>query len=179
MNPKQYFKKQKPWLQGGIVGVGVCLLLFVFYIFIYFPTINKIYAEDIAKYGGTPAWTTNIPLYTGHLFPLFSHFIIEGSPLVGAFCKPTEKICISWVAKEFFPEIHPGEECVPLTLEDEEMGELINGCCEQQEMAPKESCRETVEISGFFALVLILFAVYFLIGAGIGWVIARKRRIKR
>jgi len=70
------FLPKKLWLRGGIIGVIVCVALFLFYLFIYFPTIDKIYTEDIEKYSGPPAWTTTVALVTGHLFPLLSGFII-------------------------------------------------------------------------------------------------------
>jgi hypothetical protein len=77
MSVKRIFS-EKIWLKCGIIGVAICLALFVFYLFIYFPIINMIYVDDIARYGGTPGWTTNIPFFTGHFFPFFSGFILEG-----------------------------------------------------------------------------------------------------
>lgn len=76
-NIKQWFIKNKFWLKSGINGSIVCFSFFLFYIFIYFPVIDKIYANDILDYGGTPNWTMNIPLITGHFFIIFSSFILE------------------------------------------------------------------------------------------------------
>lgn len=84
MNIKQWFLKGSPWLKGGIIGVIVCVVFFLFYLFIYFPVIDKIYANDIAKYGGTPGWTLVLPTYTGHFFSLFSGFMLEGVGLGSA-----------------------------------------------------------------------------------------------
>jgi hypothetical protein len=83
MNIKQWFLKKSFWLRGGIIGVIVCASLFLFYIFLYFPVIDKVYANDIIKYGGTPNWTLVLPMYTGHFFPFFSGFIAEGLGLGG------------------------------------------------------------------------------------------------
>lgn len=81
MNIKQWFLKRSLWLRGGITGVIVCVVLSLFYLFVYFPVIDKIYANDIVKYGGTPNWTLTLPMYTGHFFSFFSSFILEGTRL--------------------------------------------------------------------------------------------------
>lgn len=81
------FKKmfsEKTWLKSGVIGIVICATLFLFYIFVYFPIIDRIYADDIAKYGGTPNWTLSIPFYTGHFFPFFSSFMLEGFGLGNA-----------------------------------------------------------------------------------------------
>ena len=64
------FKTKKLWLKGGIIALAVCLILGLFYLFAYFPIIDKIYAADIEAYGGTPEWTTTIPILTGHFCQL-------------------------------------------------------------------------------------------------------------
>lgn len=172
MSFPRWFQSRRPWLKGGLGGVGICVLLFLFYIFAYFPIIHKVYADDITAYGGTPAWTTNIPLYTGHLIPLMSHFVIEGTALVPLFCKATEPVCTSWVNKEYYE----GQNCVPWPGGDRETGIEYAGCCEDLIMTPTPECEERVEAIGFFALLLLLLAVYFCIGAIVGLVLGRRKR---
>jgi hypothetical protein len=95
MNIKQWFLKKSFWLRGGIIGASVCVSLFLFYLFIYFPVIDKIYANDIVKYGGTPNWTLALPTYTGHFFPFFSGFIAEGLGLGGAWLETVVGVAIT------------------------------------------------------------------------------------
>jgi len=158
MRLKQWFLSRKLWLRGGIIGVIVCIVLFLFYIFIYFPAIDKIYAEDIEAYGGTPAWTTNVPLVTGHLFPLFSGFIVP----YGFLCEFTEPICTLWSAVN-----EPGG--VPWTMEGQA------GYCIQQTMTPTNSCDNLSETVGFLGLAAMLLGIYFVIGAAIGGFIQKRK----
>lgn len=163
MRFKRWFQLKKPWLKGGIIGAIVCILLFFFYMFAYFPLINTIYADDIAIKGYSPEWTTTIPLVTGHLFPILSHFIVEGSPINGMFCKPVEPICARWEA-----DITPN--CISWTLESGEVG-----CCVEQVMEPTAACTERVEMVVFLIMSFLLVVVYFTIGAVIA-LIAHKRK---
>lgn len=159
-------------------GVAVCIALLLFYLFAYFPLIDKIYAEHIERKegtpacfersGGAPAWTTSIPLYTGHFFPLFPHFILEGNSVVPSFCQATEPHCVSWVSTELAQE--EGLDCLPWIEEEEG----VPGCCKEQIMQPTMACEERVEALGFFALLLLLAGVYFIIGAAIGWVVQQR-----
>ncbi|MBI2147866.1 hypothetical protein HYU19_05345 [Candidatus Woesearchaeota archaeon] len=172
MRLTRWFQSRKPWLKGGLVGVGICVFLFFFYLFVYFPVIDKVYADDIAAHGGTPAWTTTIPMVTGHLLPLLSHFIIEGTALAPTFCKATEQGCSTWVAKEYYD----GQDCVPWPEKDEETGTEYAGCCEQLIMAPTAECEGRIEMAGFLVSVLLLMGVYFTLGAIVGWAVGRRKR---
>ncbi len=158
MNLQKGFLPKRLWLRGGIIGAIVCIVLFLFYIFIYFPTIDKIYAEDIKAYGGTPAWTTTVPLMTGHFFPLLSHFIVP----YGFLCEFKEPICTSWSATN-----EPGG--VPWTMEGQA------GYCIEQTMTPTDSCANLSEAIGFWGLAAMLLGIYFVIGAAIGGFIQKRK----
>ncbi|MDP3698696.1 MAG: hypothetical protein Q8R47_03845 [Nanoarchaeota archaeon] len=163
MDLKKLFQSKPAWLKGGIKGSIICVILFLFYLLIYFPVINNIYAEDIAIYGGTPAWTTAIPLFTGHLFPLFSGFVVP----YGFFCKSTEPICTQWVIEDIAAE--EGLDCVPWID-----GEGGAGCCIEQSTAPTDTCAKISDGVGFAGLMILLMGIYFVIGAIIGRIIHQK-----
>ncbi|MBI5391072.1 hypothetical protein HZB02_06310 [Candidatus Woesearchaeota archaeon] len=131
-------EKRSPrlWLKGGIIGVVVCVCLFIFYAYGYFPLLQSIYGSE-----PQPGWTLIPPIVTGHIFPLFSGFIVP----YGFGCPFTETACMEWSF----------------------------GYCLKQEMFPTEACADRSEMIGFFSLVIILLAVYFGIGALIGWLIGR------
>ncbi len=154
-----YFPK-KLWLRGGIIAVIVCVGLFLFYSCIYFPIINNLYVEDIASYGGTPEWTTTIPLVTGHFFPLLSGFIVPH----GFLCEFTEPVCTNWSSEN-------ATGSVLWTMEGQA------GYCLEQTMTPTDSCAKLSEIVGFLGLTTLLVGVYFVIGAGIG-IFIQKRKAK-
>ncbi len=168
MNPQKWFTSKELWLRGGMIGAVVCVILFLFYLFVYFPVIDTIYAERLATEGSTPTWATAIPLVTGHFFPLFSHFIVEGYSVVPMFCEETESHCVSWVAEEYAPE--SGVLCtIPWTEEG------IPGCCVRLIRTPTSACDKRVEEVGFFALVLMLIGIYFILGALIGWIVQKRK----
>lgn len=152
---------KKPWLRGGIISAGICVLLFLFYLFVYFPIIEKVYSEQTASDGTLPAWSTTIPLVTGHLFPLFSHFIWPYSLL----CEFTESRCVSWAASDLAPNC-----AVPWVEEGQQ------GCCLQLIKEPTSACEARSEMIGFGSLSLLLIAIYFVIGAGIGWFVGRRKK---
>ncbi len=158
MNPRKEFFSKKPWLQGGIMGVIVCILLFLFYIFMYLPAIHEIYAEEIAEYGGAPSWTTNVMMVTGHFFPILSGFIVP----YGFLCKPTVPVCTYWSA-----EYEPGGVLW--------MMEGQPGYCIEQIMTPANSCANLSETVGFLGLASLLLVVYFVIGAIIGELIQKRK----
>ena len=143
---------QKLWLRGGIIGAVVCVALFLFYTFIFFPIINNLYEEDIESYGRTPTWTTTIPLLTGHLFVFFSHDLAPSSLL----CKSTEPMCLRWESAELT------SSGVPMVID----GQV--GYCVDQVMVPAESCAELSEQVGFWMFALLLILIYFGLGAAIG-----------
>ncbi len=145
MNAKKWFFSKKIWLRGGIIGIFVCLILSLFYLFLYFPLIDSIQGSAMSNSFLIP------PLITGHAFPLFSTFIIP----YGWLCEFTEPSCINWAAKGV-----PG--ATPWTLETGEQG-----YCVEQIMNPTSQCAEVSEMLGFWGLVILLFAIYFVIGAGL------------
>ncbi len=149
---KKRSKSKKYVLRGGLIGLFVCLVLFVFYMFLYFPIIENGYR------GVMSGWVLVIPLVTGHAFPLLSHFIVP----YGFFCKLTKPECVNWVADK---DLH----CVPWTMEG------VEGCCREKVMTPTSACDQMSERIGFWGLTIILFGIYFMIGAGIG-LIKQKRR---
>lgn len=158
MDPRKWFFSKKPWLRGGIIGVIVCILLFLFYTFMYLPAINKIYAEEIAEYDGTPSWTTDVMLVTGHFFPIFSGFIVP----YGFLCKPTVPVCTYWSA-----EYEPGGVLW--------MMEGQPGYCIEQIMTPTNSCASVSETAGVLGFAALLLVVYFVIGAMIGGFIQKRK----
>jgi hypothetical protein len=147
VNFKNWLKKRPAWLRGGIYGILVCLVLFVFYLLIYMPVLNSIYG------GSLPDYSLTLPTLTGHTFVFLSHFAIEGSSLTQAFCPPVKEQCYSWTAEEL-------DNCVPWQLETGEQG-----CCDGLDLVPEESCRNKVEIFATIFSLFWIFALYFLIGA--------------
>ncbi len=161
MNIKKWFQRRKLWLRGGIIGAIICILLFLFYILVYFPAFKVMYT------GEEPDSVLLLPTITGHIFPLLSHFIVEGTSLTNQFCAQTEEHCISWMAKEIAEE--ENRECVLWTSEG------IQGCCVEKEMSFTPICAERVEIGAFFGSGVLLVLIYFVIGAGIGFFIQKRR----
>ncbi len=147
----KWFNKRSVWVRGGVAGIGVCILLFVFYAGIYFPIIDQLTSCDespLSSYClGPPAWTTTIPIITGHFFVVYGHFIIEGSSVTNMFCEATESHCIEW--------------------------NLEQGCT-VYELTPTEACRDAVENSGIISIVVLLIAIYFAIGAVIALKLNKK-----
>ena len=158
MDLKKSFLPKKLWLRGGITGVIVCLVLFLFYIFMYFPAVDKSYTEDTAAYSGTPAWTTTVPLVTGHFFPLLSGFIIP----YGFLCEFTEPNCTLWSATD-------GAGGSPWIMEGQA------GYCIKQTRTPTDFCANLSEAVGFWGLAALLTGVYFVIGAVIGGLIQKRK----
>lgn len=152
-------------LIGGAIGVAVCLLLFLFYTFVYFPLIKTAYYSDSAN-GSTPQWLLILPTVTGHTFPLFSHFIVEGMPAVTTkFCKATNPLCVNWAAGNMNMA-----DCDTLW-----MMEGTAGCCVEKIMTPDETCSEKVEIVGFIILAGLLLVIYFIIGAVAALLIQKRK----
>ena len=80
MTLRKWFAHKPAWLRGGIVGVIVCILLFVFYVTVYFKVIDYVYRDGLF-----PNTALLLPFATGHLFPLFSHFVFEGTSVEETF----------------------------------------------------------------------------------------------
>lgn len=155
MTIKQRFVAQKTWVKGGIIGVIVCTTMFFAYPLIYFPLVeNDIGLSDTAMI---------LPTATGHVFPMFMHFIIEGSSIPGQFCTERETHCTSWsLAYE--------EGGVPWT--GPEGGA---GYCLHQETTPLSSCIDRVEAAASILSIALLEGIYFIIGAGIAVMIQRRK----
>lgn len=80
------FRPKTPlWVRWGGRGVVVFFLLLLFYLFLYTQWIPWVHPEIYAQ-GQSPPFYDLLALATGHGFLLFSHFIIEGSPLSNIFC---------------------------------------------------------------------------------------------
>ncbi len=155
MNIKKYYQSKESTVLGALAGVIICLLLFLFYYFIYFPGFQKIYKDE------TPGWIMLAPTLTGHAFPAFSYFIV--SPAVPMFCESKNPLCVQWSAGN-------SDSCaIPLVMEG------TAGCCLQQVMEPDESCREKVEWFGFGVFSVGLFVIYALAGAFFGKKILKRR----
>ncbi len=73
------------WVRWGFRGVVVFFLLLLFYLFLYTQWIPWVHPEIYAQ-GQNPYPYDFLVLATGHGFLLFSHFLIEGSPLPNLFC---------------------------------------------------------------------------------------------
>ncbi|MBI4453735.1 hypothetical protein HY636_03770 [Candidatus Woesearchaeota archaeon] len=156
-NIKTFVQSKKRILIGGAIGVAICLLLFLFYIFVYFPLIDTVYYSDSTD-GSTPQWLLMPPTITGHSFPLFSHFIIEGTSVTTMFCKATNPECVNWGNWALLNKDMAGCD-TPWIMEG------TAGCCVEKIMAPDESCSEKVEIAGFAILAGLLLVIYFILGA--------------
>ena len=150
------FQSKPAWLQGGIKGVIICVLLFLCYLLVYYPIIGFTYTNE-----ETPAWVDKPPMYTGHFFPLVSGFIVP----YGFLCEFTEPGCNRWTSEKV-------PNCVPWVEVD--AGKIYPGCCLEQSLAPTDSCARISEWLGFAGLMLLLMAIYFVIGAILSQIIHRK-----
>ncbi|MEK6920708.1 MAG: hypothetical protein AABX82_02405 [Nanoarchaeota archaeon] len=177
MNIKKWFQTRERWLRYGIIAVFICILLFLFYLFIYFPVYRFFFEQNESDA------ILLLPTITGHMFPLFSHFIVEGNSLTPQFCSYTKENCLVWVSEEFWmseeflmseefaSEVEENQECVPWTT-----FEGIPGCCARLEMSPTTACAERVEMGAFWGAVILLVLLYFLIGAGIGFFLQKRKK---
>lgn len=169
MNLKKSFLPKKLWLRGGIIGVIVCILLFPFYMFIYFPFVDKIFMQDTVigelVIHSTPAWIMNVPLVTGHFFPFLSSFIVP----YGFLCKFTEPRCDWFISKSIFELEAVPSGAVPWTMEG------ITGYCIRPSMSPTNSCANLSEVVIFGGFAALLLGIYFVIGAVIGGFIQKRK----
>lgn len=156
MNLKQRFTEQKTWIKGGIIGIAICTIMFFVYPLVYFPLVEN----DI----GLPNSAMILPTTTGHVLPMFMHFIIEGSSIPGQICTETKTECAHWsLAYE--------EGGVP--WDDSEGG--AGYCLEVVEM-PLSSCTDRVEAAASILSIALLEALYFIIGAGIAVIIQQRKK---
>ena len=161
MNLKNWFLGQKLWLRGGIIGVIVCLILFMFY-YAVFSLLFKIYGEGEQNLPISGVITT-MSVVTGHMFVFFSHDVVP----TGLICKATEPVCADWVSKD---SIHgtPSPSLVPLTMEN------TPGYCTDYRMEPTSTCSDKAEKVGFWMFALMLTLIYFCIGAAVGRSVEKK-----
>ncbi len=150
----RWFTSKKLWLRYGIFSVCICLLLFAGYFFIYFPFFTTLYG------GALPDSVLLLPKLTGHLYALFSVFVVP----YGLFCASKEQVCTSW-------ESLPTMNGMPWVMDGQA------GYCTNIVMAPTASCANISGVVGFVGLVVVLCVAYFIIGASIGtWVQKRKQQ---
>ena len=160
MNIKRWFQTRQLWLRYGIIGASLCIFLFLFYLLVYFPIFGLIFEGEESDI------ILLLPTITGHFFPLFSHFIVEGSSLTNQFCPSTEEHCVYWMAEEI--AVEENRECVPW------ISEGVSGCCAQLEMSPVAACADRVEMGVSLGMSALLVFVYFVIGAGIGFIVQKR-----
>ena len=140
------FSTLKPWLRGGLLGLVACAALFIFYIFAYFPILEKVYGER-----NTPTVSLFFPTITGHSLPILSSFVVP----YGFLCEFSENTCSGWQAENN----GNGE---PWTLETGERGYCVNKI-----KTPTTKCADLSEKVGFIGLSVLLFGIYFAVGAGL------------
>jgi len=77
---QSWFKHKPLYLQGGIIGILVCILLAVFYMTIYNAFLIQFFPD-----GQLPGYSLLLPVATGHFFVFAAHFVAEGYivPVVG------------------------------------------------------------------------------------------------
>ena len=157
---KTFWTKKPAWLKGGIIGIGVCLALFIFYL-IYIPVVTD-------SSGLLSDNAMLLPTITGHTFPLFAGFIVP----YGLFCEKSVQECTYWVSTDF--AVEENISCHnPWEMEE------TTGCCVTKIKTPTEFCANVSEAIGFFGLLFILFGVYFSIGAGIAKTVEIKNKNKK
>ncbi|MFI3158117.1 MAG: hypothetical protein QX199_18370 [Methylococcaceae bacterium] len=168
MKITQWFMKKQLWVRGGIIGMAVCMGLFVFYGF-YFSMIHQFVYSHEGDFE-MPSSELILPMVTGHAaVSIATFFMIEGSSIPAMFCKETETHCVSWT-------VLPDQGGVP--WKDLETG--ADGYCIQQETTPKTSCVDRVQNGAFLMSILLLEGLYFAIGAGIGFGVQwRRNRMTR
>lgn len=162
MNIMHRFAHQKTWMKGGMLGAGICALLFGFYLFIYFPALYlAVHADPTAE---EPSWEFVLPTATGHILPLMSHFIVEGSTIPTTVCKETETHCLAW-------SLSYEDGSVPWT--DPQGGD---GYCLMQETSPESSCVDRVQGTISLLTLIALEAVYFAVGAIVATIIEKRKK---
>jgi len=154
---KIWFLSKKLWWRGGITGVAICLALFLFNIFVYFPYINGPYAKNIPD-----EWLLIPPQITGHLYFIYSSFLIPH----GFFCKATEPICVDWSSTKQI------DGSIPWTLDGQA------GYCVRRLMTPTDTCAFFSTLIGSVGIAILLLTTYFILGAIIGKIIEKIRTKK-
>jgi hypothetical protein len=170
MKLKQRWRNVPLWLKGGLIGVGICIALFFFYIFMYFPLVEN----DI----GIPNNALILPMVTGHALPILSHFIVP----YGFLCEDSVKHCTAWVSEAFVEDYEEGllpQDALPKDYVcDPLVQEGVQGCCTTWTDSPTTTCSNISEGVGFFGSLILLLGIYFGIGAVVGRII-QKRKSKK
>ena len=159
MRLKQCWEKMPYWLKGGMIGVVICILLFLFYVMAYFPLLTD------TSSGMMSNSALFLPMVTGHAFPILSHFIVP----YGFLCEFSEESCTAWSSSEALRE-HSGSCLKPMVMEG------VEGCCTTLTPQPTPFCDSLSEAVGFFGFVLLLLGIYFGIGAVVARMVYRKRK---
>lgn len=162
MNLKKWFQTRELWLRYGIIGASLCIFLFLFYLFAYFPVYRFFFEQEESNA------ILILPTITGHIFPILSHFIVEGSSLTSQFCPSTEEHCVYWMSEEF--ALEENQACNPW------ISEGVSGCCVDLEMSPVTACADRVEMAVSLGMSVLLTFVYFVLGAGIGFVVQKRKK---
>ncbi len=132
---KKFIEKNRIALIGGLIGIMICLLLFVFYMFVYFPYLQKDSDQSLLSY------QFSLPAITGHLYPMMSHFLVEGANFTSDICPNVDTVCNIW------------------TLE--------SGCIESTPV-PDANCIDKLDQVISLILTGILIACYFVVGFALG-----------
>lgn len=75
----------KQWLQDGLKGLTIFGVLLLFYLTIYNYLLDYFFPD-----GAIPTYALLLPIVSGHILILFSHFFVEGLSLPQLFgCETT------------------------------------------------------------------------------------------
>src|SRR3989338_829360 len=151
------------WLRYGVITSCICILLFLVYLYIYFPLIAQ--TNQAWPHTRIPEWGYTPTLLTGHLFVFLSGM----STPVELFCQPTEQKCFHWQNKDMVPK---ESECI--SWPDLSGDKNLQGCCLDLNKVPSSACTENAQQTWGWMLAIALFLVYFSIGAVLGLIIQRK-----
>ena len=134
----------------------ICIALFLFYIFAYFPILKNFSTSEKAQ-----SMSLLLPTITGHSIPLLSGFFTRVDPLINPFCPRNQLNCALWQKDT--------TNCQNYWVMNETLG-----CCARLESIPEESCVQRVQTTAFFVLCAMLIFFYFGLGIFVGWLIYKK-----
>lgn len=89
MKEKSMVKRQNTWLIFGLIGAGIYMGLFLFYVNVYFPALKNF--QD--RHQEVPSWYYKIPDFTGHAM-LSAR--LESDRALGPFFCNSEKSKCEW-----------------------------------------------------------------------------------
>ncbi len=154
------------WLRYGLSASAICILLFFVYLYIYFPLITQ--TNEAWPHPRIPEWGYTTTLFTGHLFV----FISGMTTPIELFCQPTEQKCFHWRNKETMPK---DSECIPWP--DLSGDNNLQGCCLDLGKVANSTCGQNAEQTWGWMLAIGLTGIYFVIGAVLGLIIQRRKKI--